>query len=98
MLLSVVSGAVQQDRMDRTVLSPWLRFLWDSYRNSLDLLRNNVYVEQLYHQIARQSFSFCAKYQRRNEFRKLCDLLRIHLGQIQKSQQLNHAYIFNLYF
>lgn len=91
LLLSVVSGAVQQDRMDRTVLSPWLRFLWDSYRNSLDLLRNNVYVEQLYHQIARQSFAFCAKYQRRNEFRKLCDLLRIHLGQIQKSQQLNHA-------
>ncbi|CAD5212338.1 unnamed protein product [Bursaphelenchus xylophilus] len=86
LLLSVVSGAVTQDRMDRTVLSPWLRFLWDSYRNCLDMLRNNVIVEEIYHWVARKSFEFCAKYKRRNEFRKLCDLLRIHLAQIQKSQ------------
>lgn len=72
--------------MDRTVLSPWLRFLWDSYRNCLDMLRNNSLVEEIYHHVARQSFSFCARYQRRNEFRKLCELLRIHLSQIQKSQ------------
>uniref|UniRef100_A0A183BYF1 Eukaryotic translation initiation factor 3 subunit A n=1 Tax=Globodera pallida TaxID=36090 RepID=A0A183BYF1_GLOPA len=85
-LLLSVSGAVAQDRMDRTVLSPWLRFLWDAYRNCLDLLRNNVYVESLYHQIARQSFAFCTKYQRRNEFRKLCEMLRQHLVQIQKAQ------------
>lgn len=86
LLLSVVSGALAQDRMDRTVLSPWLRFLWDSYRNSLDLLRNNTLFEQLYHHIAKQSFAFCLKYQRRSEFRKLCEILRLHLGQIQKSQ------------
>lgn len=85
LLLSVVSGAVPQDRMDRTVLSPWLRFLWDSYRNCLDLLRNNSLVEGLYHSIARQSFGFCIKYQRRNEFRKLCELLRLHLSQLQKN-------------
>ena len=72
--------------MDRAVLSPWLRFLWDSYRNCLDLLRNNYLVEKMYHGVAEQSFNFCQKYQRRNEFRKLCDLLRNHLGQIQKSQ------------
>lgn len=81
-----MSGAATQDRMDRTVLSPWLRFLWDSYRNCLDMLRNNILVEEIYHDVARKSFSFCIKYQRRNEFHKLCDLLRIHLSQIQKSQ------------
>uniref|UniRef100_A0A914ZX12 Eukaryotic translation initiation factor 3 subunit A n=2 Tax=Ascarididae TaxID=6250 RepID=A0A914ZX12_PARUN len=91
LLLSAVSGAAAQDRMDRTVLSPWLRFLWDSYRNCLDLLRNNAVVEQLYHRIARQSFEFCAKYQRRTEFRKLCDHLRMHLSQIQKHQHLAHV-------
>ncbi|KAI6232584.1 Eukaryotic translation initiation factor 3 subunit A [Aphelenchoides fujianensis] len=85
-LLQTVSGAAHQDRMDRTVLSPWLRFLWDSYRNCLDMLRNNNLVEEIYHHVARQSFAFCARYQRRNEFRKLCELLRIHLSQIQKSQ------------
>lgn len=86
LLLAVVSGAAAQDRMDRTVLAPWLRFLWDSYRNCLELLRNNAQVEQLYHSISRQSFTFCLKYQRRTEFRKLCDLLRMHLNQIQKHQ------------
>ena len=101
LLLSFVSGAVPQDRMDRTVLSPWLRFQWDTFRNCLDLLRNNVYVEQIYHHIARQSFAFCLQYQRRNEFRKLSDMLRfvrnfeffsililsLHLTQVQKAQQ-----------
>ncbi|MFH4979304.1 hypothetical protein AB6A40_006013 [Gnathostoma spinigerum] len=91
LLLSAVSGAAAQDRMDRTVLSPWLRFLWDSYRNCIDLLRNNQVVEQLYHRIARQSFEFCLKYQRRTEFRKLCDQLRIHLIQIQKHQHFPHV-------
>lgn len=86
LLLSFVSGAVPQDRMDRTVLSPWLRFQWDAFRNCLDLLRNNVYVEQIYHHIARQSFAFCLQYQRRNEFRKLSDMLRLHLSQVQKAQ------------
>ncbi|VDN31008.1 unnamed protein product [Gongylonema pulchrum] len=91
LLLSAVSGDAAQDRMDRTVLSPWLRFLWDSYRNCLDLLRNTAVVEHLYHRIARQSFEFCAKYQRRTEFRKLCDNLRLHLTQIQKHQHLAHV-------
>ncbi|EPB67873.1 eukaryotic translation initiation factor 3 subunit A family protein [Ancylostoma ceylanicum] len=89
LLLSVVSGAAAQDRMDRTVLAPWLRFLWDSYRNCLELLRNNA--QHLYHRITRKSFQFCSKYQRRTEFRKLCELLRLHLNQIQKHQYLAHV-------
>ena len=31
------------------------------------------------------------KYQRRTEFRKLCDLMRLHLNQIQKQQHLTHG-------
>uniref|UniRef100_A0A0K0G0D7 Eukaryotic translation initiation factor 3 subunit A n=1 Tax=Strongyloides venezuelensis TaxID=75913 RepID=A0A0K0G0D7_STRVS len=93
LLLSVVSGAVTQDRMDRAVLSPWLRFLWDSYRNCLDMLRNNQMFEQLYHEVARSSFNFCLKYQRRTEFRKLCETLRLHLSQIVKNQLQNNSSI-----
>uniref|UniRef100_A0A913HVD2 Eukaryotic translation initiation factor 3 subunit A n=1 Tax=Strongyloides stercoralis TaxID=6248 RepID=A0A913HVD2_STRER len=93
LLLSVVSGAVTQDRMDRAVLSPWLRFLWDSYRNCLDMLRNNQIFEQLYHEVARSSFNFCLKYQRRTEFRKLCETLRLHLSQIVKNQLQNNSSI-----
>ncbi|CAJ0945535.1 unnamed protein product, partial [Mesorhabditis belari] len=45
LLMAVVSAAATQDRMDRAVLAPWLRFLWDSFRNCLELLRNNCQVE-----------------------------------------------------
>lgn len=41
-------------------------------------------VETLYQQIAKQAFSFCVKYQRKTEFRKLCETLRQHMIQGHK--------------
>ncbi len=48
-------------------------------------------MEHLYHKCARQAFDFCKKYQRRAEFRKLCDNLRTHLSQLQKAQHLSYS-------
>ncbi|VDP02185.1 unnamed protein product [Soboliphyme baturini] len=90
LLLAAVSGEGAQDRADRSVLSPWLRFLWESYRQCLELLRNNIQMELLYHKVAKLAFQFCLKYQRKAEFRKLCDNLRAHLTQIQKSPQTHY--------
>jgi len=33
---------------------------------------------------ALQAFQFCIKYERRNEFRRLCDMLRLHLVNLAK--------------
>jgi translation initiation factor 3 subunit A len=63
---------------------PWVKFLWESYCQCLELLRTNVRVERLYHDIAQQAFRFCLKYQRKTEFRKLCDKLRNHLELVLK--------------
>ena len=52
MLLRAVTGEVTQDRTDRLLLTPWVKYLWESYRQCLDLLRNNNRVEKLYHNIA----------------------------------------------
>ena len=52
LLLSAVSGEDTQDRTDRAILTPWVKFLWESYRQCLDLLRNNSSVEKLYQDIA----------------------------------------------
>ncbi|XP_052101491.1 eukaryotic translation initiation factor 3 subunit A-like [Mytilus californianus] len=91
LLLKVVSGEDTQDRTDRAILTPWVKFLWESYRQCLDLLRNNSRVERLYQDIAQQAFKFCFKYGRKTEFRKLCDNLRTHLSLVHKHQHQQTA-------
>ena len=86
-LLSAVSSEVSQDRTDRVLLLPWVKFLWESYRQCLDLLKNNARTEKLYHEIARNAFQFCMKFNRKTEFRKLCDNLHTHLDILKKQQQ-----------
>ncbi|CAG2176311.1 unnamed protein product [Oppiella nova] len=90
-LLSAVSNEDTQDRTDRVVLIPWVKFLWESYRQCLDLLKNNSRTERLYHDVAHQAFKFCIKYNRKTEFRKLCDNLHTHLDILKKQQQQNQA-------
>lgn len=85
-LMAAVSNEGNQDRKDRVVLIPWVKFLWESYRQCLDLLRHNNKTERLYHDIAHQAFKFCIKYNRKSEFRKLCDHLHLHLDQLKRQQ------------
>ena len=73
----MVSTDTSQDRADRVVLLPWVRFNWEAYRHCLDLLRNLSKLESLYHDIASQAFKFCLKYGRKTELRKLCEMVRL---------------------
>lgn len=82
-----MSGESQQDRTDRDMLAPWLKFLWESYKQCLDLLKNNKNVERIYQDVAQMCFGFCQTYNRRPEFRKLCDTIRTHFSQAQRYAQ-----------
>ncbi|CAH8477640.1 unnamed protein product [Dicrocoelium dendriticum] len=87
LMLNAVSLEGTQDRSTRTILMPWLKFLWDSYRLVLDLLRTNVKLESLYHSVANDAYDFCIKYGRKAEFRKLSELLRLHTQKMQNQIQ-----------
>jgi len=86
-LLSAVTSAEDTDRADRQHLTPWVRFLWDCFRQCLDILRNNRNYEELYQHVAENACKFCVEYERNNEFRKLCDTLRQHLKMITDPSQ-----------
>jgi translation initiation factor 3 subunit A len=47
-LLGAVSGDVSRDRTDRALVTPWLKFLWESYRTALETLKNNARLELIY--------------------------------------------------
>ncbi|KAI0086809.1 hypothetical protein BDY19DRAFT_958844 [Irpex rosettiformis] len=90
-LLGAVSGDQNKDRTDRALVTPWLKFLWESYRTALETLKNNARLEGVYQQIAQQAFKFCLKHQRKVEFRRLCETLRLHLANVAKYAHQPHA-------
>ncbi|KAK9833458.1 hypothetical protein WJX81_007146 [Elliptochloris bilobata] len=84
LMLSYVSGEKGKDRTDRELVTPWFKFLWETYRSVMDILRNNSRLEALYAMTAAKAFQFCLMYKRTTEFRRLCDILRNHLANLNK--------------
>jgi translation initiation factor 3 subunit A len=83
-LLSTMSADPAKTQRDSTLLMPSLRFLWETYRTVLDILKSNSKLEHVYHAAAIGALHFCRVYKRRTEFRRLCDMFRLHLGNLQK--------------
>ncbi|KZT50668.1 hypothetical protein CALCODRAFT_177936 [Calocera cornea HHB12733] len=85
------TGQESRERMDRALITPWLRFLWEAYRTALETLKNNARLEVIYQQVAHMAFNFCLQHQRKTEFRRLCDLLRLHLTAASKYAHQPHS-------
>jgi translation initiation factor 3 subunit A len=79
-----MTDEASKHRTDREVVVPWLKFLWETYRTILELLHKNSKYDRLYHKTCEKAFKFCEEYKRNLEFRRLCDILRLHLSNLQK--------------
>lgn len=78
-------------------MTPWLKFLWETYRTILEIVRNNNKLESLYQETAQRAFSFCLNYKRNTEFRRLCTMLRNHLAVLSDgSTTQTHAINLNI--
>lgn len=84
LMLAYVSAERGRDRADREAVTPCFKFLWESYRSVLEILRNNCKLEQLYALVAHKAFGFCVQHKRGTEFRRLCEILRNHLQNLNK--------------
>jgi translation initiation factor 3 subunit A len=85
LLMGGVTSEDARDRAEREVLLPWVRHMWDTYRNVLETLRNVKVLEHLYHEAARRAMAFCKAYNRSAEFKKLCGMLKNHLQGFKRN-------------
>lgn len=84
-LMSAVSTDDTTDRSNRALVAPWIRFVWESLRAVLDLLRNNAKLEDGYATVANRAYQFCVDNNRKSEFRRLCEMIRTHLQSVSQN-------------
>lgn len=84
-----------KERVERTIVLPWLKFTWEAYKSALDITKSNSRLEGLYQSIALQAFGFCKSHSRRSEFRRLCEQLRKDVINAQKYSHQNFGINFS---
>ena len=81
LMLSTIGGSSDsKKRIERQLITPTLKFLWETFRTVLEILRNNTKLEDLYRDTALRAFAFCSKYKRSAEFRRLCDIRALEVA------------------
>ncbi|TFJ82843.1 hypothetical protein NSK_005850 [Nannochloropsis salina CCMP1776] len=84
-MLSTMTEDSSQERTERDVMVPWLRFLWETYRAVLEVLRTMQKLEKVYHSTCEKALAFCRSFDRTREFHSLCETLSNHLSNLLKS-------------
>lgn len=91
---NLLISAFEQDQsvggFNDEAITSWLRFTWESYRAVLDLLRNNSQLEITYSGVVSRTMQFCLKYKRKNEFKRLAEMLRQHLDSANYHNKYNN--------
>ncbi|CCD22913.1 translation initiation factor eIF3 core subunit a NDAI_0A07590 [Naumovozyma dairenensis CBS 421] len=77
-------------------ITSWTKFTWEAYRSVLDLLRNNSHLEITYSGVVSRTMQFCLKHNRKNEFKRLAEMLRQHLDAANYQQNKSGSNIIDL--
>jgi len=88
LMMKAYSIDTNAEATQEETVTPWFKFLWEAYRNLMDVLRNNNKLEALYAMVTKEAFKFCLKHKRTTEFRRVCDLLRSHLNNMIKYKDM----------
>mmetsp|Transcript_114923 Transcript_114923/g.371421 ORF Transcript_114923/g.371421 Transcript_114923/m.371421 type:complete len:1190 (-) Transcript_114923:112-3681(-) len=83
LLRAIQAQDTRQQSQDRDTHAHF-RFLWDTYKVVLDVLKSNVRLEEVYHETARHAFDFCRQNTRPQEFKRLCETLRKNYLELHK--------------
>jgi len=82
MILRSINGEELAERTKKLSVSSAQKFMWESYRAVMDLIRNKQKLESLYHKTAQMVMQFCLNNERKSDFRRIGDLLRSHWSQL----------------
>ena len=96
LLISIYEEDQSVSGFNDETFTSWLRFTWESYRSVLELVRNNSQLEITYSGVVSRTMQFCLKYDRKNEFKRLADMLRQHLDAANYQQNKNGTNIVDL--
>eukprot|EP00808_Paulinella_micropora_P013905 g30672.t1 len=91
LMLQAVTGEDSDARTDKKILAPKVKYLYETYRAVLDVLRNISLLQDYYQLMCRHAFRFCERYRRTSEFRKFMDQMRKHMLDIEKHGNLTYA-------
>lgn len=92
-ILRSISGDNFEDRNERNHLQPYIKFLWESFRAILDLVRNKPKLELTYYNTAVHAMRFCVQYERKQEFKRIGEMLRMHFQQLITHGETNNTMI-----
>ena len=96
LIVRSVSGETIKERLERLYVSPWVKFIWETFRAILELVRNKSRLEQLYQETALLAINyFSVQYQRKNEIKRLSDLFRNHLRSPSPTNPQNYVINFH---
>ena len=90
-----VDASKEKDRVERKIVTPWLKFAWEAYKTCLEVCKSNDRLEVVYQQVALQAFGFCRTHSRKSEFRRLTEQLRKDLLNAQKYSSQTHSINFS---